>query len=76
MRRAINGVAADADARALADAAGRELPDRFIGQRAAARNDADVAPFVDVTRSDARCGSRRGCPLPSPASRFPGSWDR
>ena len=42
MRGADDRVAADADRRRLADAALRELIDRLIGQRAGARDDADV----------------------------------
>src|SRR5205807_1694477 len=53
VRRAVHGVATDADTGALADAAGGELPDRFIGQCPAARDDADVALFVDVTGCNA-----------------------
>ena len=37
----------------LADAARGELPDRFVGQRAAARDDADVALLVNVAGRDA-----------------------
>ena len=37
------GIAADADAGRLADAELRQLADRFVGQRARARDDADVA---------------------------------
>ena len=37
----------------LADAAAGELPDRFVSQRAAARDDADVAFLVNVTGRDA-----------------------
>ena len=60
MRESGNRVAADADARALARAAGGELPDGFISQRAAARNDADVAFFVDVTGRDADAAATVG----------------
>ena len=35
------------------DAAAGQLPDRFVGQRAAAGDDADVALFVNVTGRDA-----------------------
>ena len=47
------GIAADADAGRLADAELRELADRFVGQRARARDDADVAFLVNVPRHDA-----------------------
>ena len=53
MRGAVDRIAADADAGGLADAAAGELPDRFVGQRAAARDDADVALFVNVAGRDA-----------------------
>ncbi len=53
MRRAVDRIAADADAGGLADAARSELPDRLVGQRAAARDDADVSFFVNVAGRDA-----------------------
>ena len=53
MRSAVDRIAADADAGGLADAARGQLPDRFVGQRAAARDDADVALFVNVAGRDA-----------------------
>ena len=40
--RSDNRVAADADARRLADAQSRELAHRFVGQCSAARNDAHM----------------------------------
>ena len=46
--RADDRIAADADARGLADAARRQLVDRLVGQRAGAGDDADVALLVDV----------------------------
>ena len=60
MRRAVDRIAADADAGGLADAARGQLPDRLISQRAAARNHADVALFVDVTGRDADAAAAVG----------------
>ena len=51
--RADDRVAADPDAGRLSDPELRQLPDRLIGQRARARNHADVAFLVDVARHDA-----------------------
>jgi hypothetical protein len=53
VRRAVDRIAADADAGGLADAAAGQLPDGLVSQRAAARNDADVAFFVNVAGRDA-----------------------
>src|SRR5690606_12563015 len=53
MRRAVHGITPDADARRLADAAGRELEDRLVGEGAGARDDADVALLVNVAWRDA-----------------------
>ena len=50
---AMDRVAADADAGALAEADLRGLLDRFVGQRAGTRHDADLARLVDVARHDA-----------------------
>ena len=50
---AVDGVATDSDASALAEATSGQLPDGFVGERAAPRDDADVAFFVDVAWSDA-----------------------
>ena len=47
------GIAADADGGRLSDAALRKLMHRFIGQRARARDDADIAFLVNVRRHDA-----------------------
>src|SRR6266852_741188 len=47
-RRADDGIAADADASGLADAEFGELVHGFIGQRAAAADDADVSLLVDA----------------------------
>ena len=44
----------------LADAAAGQLPDRLVGQRAAAGNDADVALFVNVSRRDADAAAAMG----------------
>lgn len=52
VRGAMDGIAADADACGLAHVAASELPDGFVGQSAASRDNADVTLFVDVTRSD------------------------
>ena len=50
---AVDRIAADADAGGLADAAAGELPDGFVGEGAAAGNDADLALLVNVTWRDA-----------------------
>ncbi len=50
---ALHGVAADADARRLTEAELSELVNRLVGQRAAARDDADRALLVDVAGHDA-----------------------
>src|SRR5579863_10434645 len=50
--RAIDRVAANADAGRLAEPNRCRLGDRLIGQRAGARDDADMALLVDVTRHD------------------------
>jgi len=52
-RRADDGIAADADAGGLADAELRQLMDGFVGQRAAAADDADVSLLVNAARHDA-----------------------
>src|SRR5437660_7176359 len=51
--RANDGIAADANARGLADAELRQLMDGFVGERAAAADDADVALPVDAAGHDA-----------------------
>ena len=48
-----DGIAADADARRLPDAERRQLPNRFVRERARARHDADVPCLVNVTGHDA-----------------------
>ena len=53
MRHAGDRIAADADAGALARAAAGQLPDRLVSERAAARDHADVAFFVNVTGRNA-----------------------
>ena len=50
---AVDRVAADADAGALADAQVRELPDALVGQRARAADHADAARLVDIAGHDA-----------------------
>ncbi len=50
---ALHRVAADADAGALAEARGRGLRNRLIGQRAGAADDADLAAAMDMARHDA-----------------------
>ena len=57
MRRAVHRIATDANAGGLADAARGELPHRFVGQRAAARDHADVSFFVNVSGRDADAAS-------------------
>ena len=53
VRQARHGIAADADAGALARAATGQLPDRFVSERAAAGDNANVAFFVNVTGRNA-----------------------
>lgn len=50
---ALDRIAADADRRGLAEALLRGLEHRLIGQRAGARDDADIAGLEDVARHDA-----------------------
>ena len=50
-RGADDGIAADADAGRLPDAQARELIDGFIGERAAAADQADVALLVNRARA-------------------------
>src|SRR5208283_5974745 len=57
---AVDGVAPDADAVGLADAAAGELPHSFVGQGAAAGNDADVALLVNITGGDADAAATVG----------------
>ena len=59
---AADRIAADADARRLPDAARRELADRLVGERARARDDADVPGLVDVARHDADLAADAGAP--------------
>ena len=51
--RAVDRVAADADAGALADAQVRELPDALVSERSRPADDADAARLVDIARHDA-----------------------
>ena len=51
--RAVDRVAADADAGALADPQVRELPDGFIRQGARSAHDPDPPGLVDIARHDA-----------------------
>src|SRR6201994_2766933 len=53
MLGALDRIAADADAGGLAEADRRRLRHRFIGQRAGARHDADLAAAMDVAGHDA-----------------------
>src|SRR6185369_8122342 len=53
MGRAVDWIAADADAGALADTATSQLPDGFVSQGAAPRNHADLPLLVNVTGRDA-----------------------
>src|SRR5439155_1587938 len=55
-RGAVDGIAADPDTRRLADPPRRQLTDDLVGQRAAARDDADVTGLVDVAGHDADLG--------------------
>ena len=52
-RRADDGIAADADAGGLADTELGELAHGFVGKRAAAADDADVAGLVNLAGHDA-----------------------
>src|SRR5688572_8231785 len=52
--RADDGIAADADGRRLPDAALRELVHGFVGQRARARDDADISLLMDPSRHNAK----------------------
>src|SRR5436190_22708822 len=49
----IDRIAANADARALADCPARELPDRLVSERAAAGNHADRPFLVNVAGRNA-----------------------
>src|SRR6267142_2368201 len=51
-RRADDGIAADADAGGLADAEFGQLVYGFVGERAAAADDADISLLVDAARHD------------------------
>src|SRR5690606_24214231 len=51
--RPVDGIAADAHGRALADAEPGELADGLVGERAALGEDADAAGLVDVAGHDA-----------------------
>ena len=50
---AVDGIAANADAGALAVAALGELPNGFVGKRSRTGDHSDTAGFVDITRHDA-----------------------
>src|ERR1022692_5328900 len=52
MRGAVDRIAADPHAGGLAAAPAGQLPDRLIGQRSAARDDADAALFVNIAGRD------------------------
>ena len=56
MRRPDQGIAADADARALAHAEPGELMDGFVGERAAPRHDTNPPFLADVAGNDASFG--------------------
>src|SRR2546425_12780566 len=56
---AVDGIAADADARGLADTPLGELAHDLVGERAASREHADVARLVDVARHDPDLGLAR-----------------
>ena len=60
VRGAINGIAANADARGLADVLRGELKDGLVGERAGTGDDADVAVFVNVARGDADAAAAGG----------------
>src|SRR5881392_1476746 len=59
-RGADDGITADADAGGLADAELRQLMDGFVGERAAAADDADVALLVDAAGHDSDFAFTRG----------------
>src|SRR4051812_48678666 len=50
---AIDRITANADASRLTDAELSQLENGFVGERARARNDADVAHFMNLPRHDA-----------------------
>ena len=50
---AVHRIAADTNAGALADALGRQLEDRLVGEGPGTGNHADIALFVDIAGSDA-----------------------
>src|SRR5437660_894500 len=52
-RRARNRIAADADTGRLPQAQARQLPNCFVGERAATADDANGSGFVNVTGHDA-----------------------
>src|SRR6185312_12335633 len=58
-RRTRDGVAADADDRAAAEAGARDLVADLVGERARARYDADVAALEERGRDDADVGLAR-----------------
>ena len=60
MGGAVDRIAADAHTGGLPDAAAGQLPDRLVGERAAARNDADVALLVNVAGSNADAAAAGG----------------
>ena len=62
MRRAVDGIAADADACALTEPFAGDLPDRLVGEGAGPRNDADMALLVDIAggNADAAAAGRVG----------------
>lgn len=57
---AVDGVATDADAGALAFADLAHLPDCFVSEGSGARDDADLAALVDVTGGDADAATAVG----------------
>src|SRR5438132_4482975 len=59
-RGADDGIAANADAGGLANAELRQLMDGFVGERAAAANDADISLLVDAAGHDADFAFARG----------------
>ena len=73
VRRAVDRIAANADAGGLADVLRRELKHRFVGQRAGARDHADVAPLVNITGRNADAAAAVGILRLYPALRYRGS---
>ena len=66
-----HGIATDTDAGGLADACAGELPNRFVGKRAASGDDTDIAFLVNVPGRNADAAAAGGL-IPSPGVTMPG----